>query len=137
HTDSIQKLLTQKRENLKQLNLIKNSVSSEKIHERALYRLTQNKDSLNHLFEMYKSVDSVKYNSASKQKQARFFEQLINVFSPPKERDSALQETSYKAIEVDSIFSSFNPTDSIEQIMASIFEEVRNESVAYEKQIIQ
>ena len=136
HTDSIQKLLTQKRANLKELNLIKNSVSSEKIHERALYRLTQNKDSLNHLFEMYKTVNSGKDSSASKQKQARFFEQLINVFSPPQERDSTIQETSYIAIE-DSIFSAFNPTDSIEQIMASIFEEVRNESVAYEKQLLQ
>src|SRR5690554_3568931 len=63
HTDSIQKLLTKKRENLKELNLIKNSVSSDKIHERALYRLTQNKDSLNHLFEMYKTANSGKDSS--------------------------------------------------------------------------
>jgi CHASE3 domain sensor protein len=37
HTDSIQKLLTKKRENLKELNEIKNSASSEKLYERALW----------------------------------------------------------------------------------------------------
>ena len=136
HTDSIQRLLTKKRENLKELNSIKTSASSDKLYERALSRLTQNKDSLNQLFKMYNNLNNGKDTVVTKQGQARFFEQLINVFSPPAERDPSFDEIVNNSIQVDSIFSTFNPTDSVEQIMTSIIEDVRKESTAYEQQLM-
>lgn len=136
HTDSIQKLLTKKRENLKELNAIKNSASSEKLYERALSRLTQNKDSLNQLFKMYNTMKTGKDTASDRQRQARFFEQLINVFSPPSE-DAILESNVSAPLQVDSIFNTFNPTDSVEQLMTSIIEEVKKESVAFEQQLMQ
>ncbi len=136
HTDSIQKLLTKKRENLKELNDIKNSASSEKLFERAMVRLTQNKDSLDQLFNIYNSINTSKDSMFTKQKKARFFERLVNVFAPPSEPDSTLEVIVNQSIKVDSIFNSFNPTDSVEQILTSIIEDIRKESVAFEQQLI-
>jgi CHASE3 domain sensor protein len=136
HTDSIQKLLTKKRENLKELNSIKNSASSEKLYERALLKITQNKDSLDRLFQVYTSLSTNKDSVVSKQKKARFFERLIDVFAPPAEQDSSLNVIHAESIIKDSINNAFNPTDSVEQIMASIIEEIHNESVIYENQLI-
>ncbi len=137
HTDSIQKLLIKKRENLKELNAIKNSASSEKLYERALFRLTQNKDSLDHLFTIYTTINTSKDSIFSRQKKARFFERLINVFAPPTQPDSSLEVVVNKSIQVDSILNVFNPTDSVQQILTSIIEDIRKESGAFEKQLIQ
>ncbi len=137
HTDSIQKLLTKKRENLKELNAIKNSASAERLYERALFKLTENKDSLQQLFQMYENLNQSKDSIQTKQKKARFFERLKNVFAPPEEPDSTLQIVVNESVQVDSLFNAFNPTDSVEQIMASIIREIRKESVAFEKQLMQ
>ncbi len=137
HTDSIQKLLVKKRENLKELNSIKNSASSEKLYERALSRLTQNKDSLDQLFSIYTTINTSKDSIITKQKKARFFERLVNVFAPPTQPDSSLEVIINNSIQVDSIFNAFNPTDSVQQILTSIIGEIRKESTAFEKQLIQ
>ncbi len=137
HTDSIQKLLSKKRENLKELNAIKYSASAEKLYERALIKLTENKDSLAQLFQMYESLNNSKDSINSRQKKERFFERLKNVFAPPTEPDSSLQMVVQESVQVDSIFNAFNPTDSVEQIMASIIEEIKKESVAFENRLMQ
>ncbi len=137
HTDSIQKLLTKKRENLKELNEIKNASSSEKLYERALNKLTQNKDTLNQLFNIYTSQNTSKDSVYTKQRKARFFERLMNVFAPPSETDSSLQVVVNESVQVDSIYNTFNPTDSVEQIMTTIIEEIRKESVVFENRMMQ
>jgi signal transduction histidine kinase/CheY-like chemotaxis protein len=136
-TDSIQKLLDKKRENLNELNQLKNSGSTEKLYDRALSRLAENKDSLSQLFSAYSSARSVKDSVLTKQRKARLFEQLIHVFAPPDETGSVLNEAAVSTVQVDSILNIINPTDSIEQLMTSIIEDIRKESVAFEKRLMQ
>lgn len=137
HTDSIQILLEKKRENLNELILLKNSASSEKLYERALVKLTQNKDSLNQLINNYAAANSGKDSVYTRHKKARFFERLINVFAPPAVSDSSLETSVNNPDQEDRVLIAFNPADSIEQIMTSIIDEIRKESVAFEKLLMQ
>src|SRR5690554_5257706 len=137
HTDSLQSLLDRKRETIDELKAIKTSVSSEKLYERALLRLTQNKDSLEQLFNIYTTINTSKDSIIIKQRKARFFDRLINVFAPPVESDSSLKIIVNESIQVDSIFGTFNPTDSVKQILSSIINDIQKETNAIEQQLIQ
>jgi signal transduction histidine kinase/DNA-binding response OmpR family regulator len=136
HTDSIQKLLTRKRENLNEINSLKNSGSTEKLYDRALHRLAENKDSLSQLFSAYSSAHTVKDSVLTKHRKSRLYEQLIHVFAPPEETGLVLNETSPHPLQNDNILNTINPTDSIEQLLTSIIEDIRKESAAFEKQLI-
>ncbi len=137
HTDSIQALLIKKKENLEELNSIKNSASSERLYERAMHRLTEKRDSLNKLFSVATSVNSSTDSIFTKHRRSRFFERLIHVFTPPEESDSSLQVVINNSVQVDSIFSAFSPTDSVEQFLTSIIEDVRKETLEFENQLLQ
>lgn len=134
HTDSIQNLLHRKKKNLEELKNIKNSISSENLYEKAMLRLNEKRDSLNRLFSgsvNQSSSDSIIAN----QRRERFFERLVHVFTPPDERDSAVQNNIGES-QVESIFKSFSPTDSVEQFLTAIIEDVRRENLEFEKQLM-
>ncbi len=136
HTDSIQELLLQKRKNLNELVAIKNAGSSEKLYDRAMLRLTANKDSINQLLSIYKTVTTSKDSIFVKQKKDRLVDRLIHVFSPQNEPDSTLQVVVNQSVQVDSILNTFNPSDSVARFLSSIIEDIQEESVVYEKQLI-
>jgi len=137
HTDSIQTLLIKKKENLEELNSIKNSASSERLYERAMLRLTEKRDSLNKLFSVATTMNSSTDSIFTKHRRSRFFERLIHVFTPPEESDSNLQVVINNSVQVDSIFNAFSPTDSVEQFLTSIIEDVRKETIEFENQLLQ
>jgi signal transduction histidine kinase/CheY-like chemotaxis protein len=137
HTDSIETLLIKKKENLEELNSIKNSASSERLYERAMHRLTEKRDSLNKLFSVATTMNSSTDSIFTKHRRSRFFERLMHVFTPPEESDSSLQVVINSSVQVDSIFNAFSPTDSVEQFLTSIIEDVRKETIEFENQLLQ
>jgi signal transduction histidine kinase/CheY-like chemotaxis protein len=136
HTDSIQALLIKKKENLEELNSIKNSASSERLYERAMYRLTEKRDSLNKLFSVATTVNTSTDSIFAKHRRSKFFERLVHVFTPPEETDSTLLVVKNKSVQVDSIYNAFSPTDSVEQFLTSIIEDVRKETIEFENQLL-
>lgn len=136
HADSIGKLLAKKRQNLKELVAIKNAGSSEKMYEKAMLRLTSNEDSINQLLSIYKTVSTRKDSVIIKQKKKKFFERLVHVFSPHEKPDTTLKVVVNQSMQVDSILNTFNPTDSVRQFLSSVIEDIREESVAYEKKLV-
>lgn len=136
HADSIGKLLAKKRQNLKELVAIKNAGSSEKMYEKAMLRLTSNEDSINQLLSIYKTVSTRKDSVIIKQKKKKFFERLVHVFSPHEKPDTTLKVVVNQSMKVDSILNAFNPADSVRQFLSSVIEDIREESVAYEKKLV-
>lgn len=136
HTDSIQNLLGKKRQNLEELIAAKNAGSSEKIYERAMVRLAANQDSIDQLLNIYKTITTSKDSIIVKQTRKKFFERLVNVFSPQEKPDTTLKIVINESLQIDSIMDVFNPADSVAQLLTTVIEEIREESKVFETQLL-
>lgn len=136
HTDSIQNLLGKKRQNLEELIAAKNAGSSEKIYERAMVRLAANQDSIDQLLNIYKTITTSKDSIIVKQTRKKFFERLVNVFSPQEKPDTTLKIVINESLQIDSIMDVFSPADSVAQLLTTVIEEIREESKVFETQLL-
>ncbi|SHJ94049.1 hypothetical protein SAMN05444280_1423 [Tangfeifania diversioriginum] len=136
HTDSIQVLLTKKRQNLEEIISTKNAGSSERLYERAMVRLAANKDSINQLLNIYKNITKSKDSIVVKQTRKNFFDRLVNVFLPQENADSTLKVVFNESMQIDSIIDVFNPADSVAQLLTTVVEEIKEESKVFEKQLL-
>jgi len=135
HADSVLNLVRQKRQNLKELLSIKQAGSSESLYEKAMNHFTANKDSISHLISVYKTFTTSTDSIRVEQRRKKFLERLMHVFSPRENPDSALKVVVNESMQVDSIINTFNLADSITSYLASIMEDIRQESIAFEKQL--
>lgn len=135
HADSVLNLVRQKRQNLKELLSIKQAGSSESLYEKAMNHFTANKDSINHLISVYKTFTTSTDSIRVEQRRKKFLERLVHVFSPRENPDSALKVVVNESTRVDSIINTFNLADSITSYLSSIMEDIRQESITFEKQL--
>lgn len=136
HTDSIQNLLLQKRQNLEEMIIIKNAGSSEKLYERAVLRLSSNQDSINQLLNIYKTIQTNKDSIIIRQTRKKFFDRLVNVFLPQEKTDTTLKIVINESMQVDSITNVFNPADSVAQLLVTVINEIKEESKVFERQLL-
>src|SRR5690606_29387005 len=59
----------------------------------------------------------------------------VHVFSPRENPDSAIKIVVNESVYVDSIINTFNFADSITMYLSSIMEDIRQESIAFERQL--
>jgi signal transduction histidine kinase/CheY-like chemotaxis protein len=130
HTDSIKKLLLVKQQNLKELSAIKKKNSSTARYQRALNKLTANKDSFNHYLKVYKNITTNSDTVYIKQKKKRFFERLANVFTVQHAKDSTLHVVTSRSVRVDSLINPVNPVDTIANYITAVISEIKDDSVA-------
>ncbi len=135
HADSIQILLAQKRKNFKELVAIKNAGSSEELYRKSMRRLAAERDSINKLPSIYKTVTTSKDSILVKQRKQRFFERIMNVFSPQEKIDSTVKIVVTQTTQVDSILDEFNPADSVAQFLSMVIEDIKKESIALERKL--
>ncbi len=136
HLDSIRALLDKKRKNIQDLVRIKANGTSEDLYNRALSRLTYNHDSIDYFLKVYKTEIENRDSIYIKQEKANFLVRLINAFSPQENQDSALQVIVSHSISIDSILNTYNKTDSIEQFLTAMMNDIRVESINIEKQLV-
>ena len=135
HTDSLQILLDQKRKNFKELVAIKNAGSSEELYQKAMRGLASERDSISKLPSIYKTVTTSKDSILVKQRKQRFFERIMNVFSPQEKTDSTVKIVVTQTTQVDSILDDFNPADSVAQFLSMVIEDIKKESIALERKL--
>ena len=136
-TDSLQLLLALKRQNFKELVAIKNAGTSEELYQRAMREFASERDSINQLLSIYKTVTTNTDSVLVLQRKQRFFERILNVFSPQEEVDSTLRVVVHETTQVDSILDTFNPADSVAQLMTLVIQDIKKESIALERKLNQ
>jgi len=134
-TDSIQILIRQKRENFKELVAIKNAGSSEELYQRSMRGLAAERDSINKLLSIYKTVTTSKDSILVLQNKQRFFERIMNVFSPQEQTDSTVKIVVNQTIQTDSILDDFNPADSVAEFLTLVIADIKKESIALERKL--
>ncbi len=144
HTDSIKRLLAKKHQNLKDLSAIKRANSPAARYRRAIEKLSSGRDSIEKLSDTNDTAGqsskkvkvTTEYDSVYvKQKKKKFFERLAGVFSPKRDKDSALYVTINQTVKLDSLIRAANPADSITDYFTEMIGEIRDENLAMEKQL--
>jgi len=134
HIDTLLNLLDTKEKNLLELIEIKRAGSSEDLYNKAISRLTFNRDSIEHFFSVYKTLKTDTDSVYIRQKSRKFFERLVNVFSPDN-KDSTLKINITQSVKVDSVLNAFSPADSVTQFLITVMEDLRLESRRIERQL--
>ncbi|HEX2393950.1 MAG TPA: ATP-binding protein, partial [Bacteroidales bacterium] len=134
HTDSILILLEKKRNNLKELSLLKKSTSDD-LYERAMDRFNINKDSINALLNIRTIITDKSESTYVEQKKRNFFERLKYAFNPKEPVDSIVQVNKQQIIQTDTIVNEINPADTVIQFLTSILQDIRKENETSELQM--
>ncbi len=135
HTDSILHLLDDKRQNLKDLVAFKKDATSYDIYNKALDRLYAHQDTSDSLIKAVKSVSDSIDSTYVQHKRKSFFKRLAYAFSANEKHDSSLLIKTIKAINTDSVYTKYDPADSVRKILEDAIAEIRNEDLRYAKQL--
>jgi signal transduction histidine kinase/CheY-like chemotaxis protein len=134
HADSILSLLGKKRKNLLELSVIKRMGSSDDLYERAMSRFILNRDSINSLLNIHKTVTESHDTTYLVQKKKKFLERLIYAFNPEDNPDSMLQIKFNQSVQTDTLISEFNAADTVVHFLNDLIQDIRNENIESEQQ---
>lgn len=135
HTDSILNLLTDKRQNLKALVAFKKGGTTDDIYIKALGQLFAQKAESDSLIKVERNISDSTDTTFIYHKKRNFFKRLADAFSSGEKLDSSILISTVKAIHTDSVYSKYDPSDSVRKILEDAIFQIRHEDLLYEKQL--